>query len=109
MRDNARMASEPYFKAWRLFRQLTQEQAAEASGLSQSVLTRVETGSRKYNQEHLEALAIAYRCQVSDLFRDPEAQASIVDIFSRMPEDEQTLVRRMISRTMDDRQDKASG
>ena len=89
MRHNQDMAMQ-YLKEWREHRNLSQARAAELSGLAQPVIQRIESGARKYNAEHLEALAKAYNCTPADLIsRDPSAEepteeAEIVDIWNHI-------------------------
>ncbi len=75
-----------YLKEWREHRGLTQEQASEASGVSQSVLTRLESNKREYKERHLEALAKAYRCTTAELLgTDPTASSGeVISMMDRM-------------------------
>lgn len=56
-----------YFREWRERRNLTQDQAMEILGWSQSKISRLETGATPYNQDDLEAAAEAYGCRITDL------------------------------------------
>jgi transcriptional regulator with XRE-family HTH domain len=61
-------------REWRKYRGLTQEQLAERIGIARSYLTKIERGSRRYDQPFLEAAAEALRCEPADLIRiDPTA------------------------------------
>lgn len=67
-----------YIKAWRKHRDLTLEKLAERLKveleieISQGQLSRIERGETPYNQDILEALAAAMRCEPADLImRDP--------------------------------------
>jgi transcriptional regulator with XRE-family HTH domain len=60
-----------YLRAWREFRGLTQEQAAERAECSKSTVSRLEDGSVPYSQGKLEALAHAYGCDPVDLLSPP--------------------------------------
>lgn len=56
-----------FFREWRTHRALNQEAAAEALGISRNYLSEVERGVKRWNQDLLEGMAIAYRCSVVDL------------------------------------------
>lgn len=61
-----------YFKEWREYRHLSQVRAASRVGLDQGTLSKIERGVRRYNQDLLEAMAHAYRCEPADLLmRNP--------------------------------------
>ena len=61
-----------FFKEWREYRELTQEQAAEMLGMDRSNLSRLERGLIPYGQSVLEAGATAYKCDPWDLLnRNP--------------------------------------
>ncbi|MCJ8334639.1 MAG: helix-turn-helix transcriptional regulator [Epibacterium sp.] len=77
-----------YLREWRDFRGLTLEQAAERSQLSVSVLSRLETRKRKYNEEHLVGLAEAYRCEPWELLgKDPESYSGdVYKLMMQIPE-----------------------
>lgn len=70
-----------FFKEWREYRELTQEQAMGRLGWSQSKISRLESGKTPYNQDDLEAAAVAYRCEVSDLITvNPFKAGEVVDL-----------------------------
>ena len=65
-----------YFREWRLFRDLTQEQLAEMIGTGKAAISKLERGDVAYSQESLEAIADALRCEPADLIsRRPLAPA----------------------------------
>ena len=74
MRDNlSAMANKPsprratFLRAWRKFRGLTQEAAADAIGYDRTALSRVERGEIGYSQDFLEPASIVYGCTPADL------------------------------------------
>ena len=70
-----------YFKEWREYRGLTQEQAIGRLGWSQSKISRLEAGETPYNQDDLESAALAYSCGISDLITvDPMKAGEVVDM-----------------------------
>lgn len=79
---------------------MTQEQAAERSGVSQSTLTRIETGVREYKEHHLDALARAYLCTPAQLIgADPNSSgrgADIVDIWDHIPKEQRAAAQQML-------------
>lgn len=101
IRHNVRMAKTrskedrkpTYLRAWRKFRDLSQDRVIERLELeaefpfSKGQLSRVERGEQPYSQDLLEALAGIYGCDSADLLkRDPQAQASdeIWSFYDRM-------------------------
>jgi transcriptional regulator with XRE-family HTH domain len=60
-----------YFREWREFRGLTQEQVADRLGTSKSAVSKMERGQSRYNQSSLEAWANALSCEPSDLIARP--------------------------------------
>jgi len=74
-----------YIREWRKHRGLTQEQLAERIGIARSYLTKIERGSRRYDQPFLEAAADALRCEPGDIImRDPTDSEAIWSIWDRL-------------------------
>lgn len=70
-----------FFREWREYRGLTQEQAINLLGWSQSKFSRLEAGETPYNQDDLETAAIAYSCAATDLISvDPAVGGEVVDL-----------------------------
>jgi transcriptional regulator with XRE-family HTH domain len=70
-----------FLREWRLYRGLTQEQAAERIGLDHSTLGRIERRLVPYSQGMLEAAAEAYSCEPWDLLNvDPTKAGEVVDL-----------------------------
>jgi transcriptional regulator with XRE-family HTH domain len=80
------MARKPhYIREWRKHRQLTQEQLAERIGIARSYLTKIERGTRRYDQPFLEAAAEQLRCEPCDLImRDPSDPEGIWSIWDQL-------------------------
>lgn len=80
------MAKKPhYIREWRKHRDLTQEQLAERIGIARSYLTKIERGTRRYDQPLLEAAAEQLRCEPCDLImRDPSDPDGIWSIWDRL-------------------------
>lgn len=61
-----------YLAAWRKYRNLTQEQLAERTGITQGMISQLETGRSDFSGKVLEMLADALMCEPADLLmRDP--------------------------------------
>jgi len=80
------MAKKPhYIREWRKHRDLTQEQLAERIGIARSYLTKIERGTRRYDQPFLEAAAEQLRCEPCDLImRDPSDPDGIWSIWDKL-------------------------
>ncbi|RMF02469.1 MAG: XRE family transcriptional regulator [Alphaproteobacteria bacterium] len=89
--------SRTYLRAWRQYRHLTQEQAAGRIGCDRTTLSRIESGKVPYNQDFLEAAALAYNCEVWELLMsDPHKEGAIVDVAHMLrradPEDRAKII-----------------
>jgi transcriptional regulator with XRE-family HTH domain len=74
-----------YFREWRKFRNLSQEEAAARLNLSRTMLSKIETGQKPYTQHHLEAAATAYQTEpASILSRNPLDDSSPLSMVSRL-------------------------
>lgn len=83
--DNMSMRQKHFIKEWRKFRGLTQIQLAERIGMNQGNLSKIESGTRQYDQEFLELAADALRCEVPDLLvRDPTGPEAIWSIWEQL-------------------------
>jgi transcriptional regulator with XRE-family HTH domain len=92
-----------YIKEWRKHRGLTQEQLAERIGIARSYLTKIERGTRRYDQPFLEAAADALRCDPGDIITrnptDPESIWSIWDTLTPLERQQAVAVIRAIRGT----------
>ena len=68
-----------YIKAWREFRNLSQERVAERIGISRENYGRIEAGKIPYNQDFLEVCADALNCSVSDLLEKHPGVETAID------------------------------
>lgn len=77
-----------FFRQWRQHRGYSLERVAEIAGFgSPGYLSDLEKGKRRYNQDILEALAIALQCSPADLLmRDPTAPDPFTSIWDQVPE-----------------------
>lgn len=89
-----------FLKQWREKAGLNQETAADRIGITQGQLSRIERGDSPYNQDFLEAAAVAYQCEPADLLmRDPskkDAMWSIVDQLKVAAPEQQEDARRVV-------------
>jgi transcriptional regulator with XRE-family HTH domain len=90
--------SATFIKAWRKFRKLSQEAAAERVDVDRTTLLKIEKGQLPYNQDFLEKLAFAYGCEVDELLKvDPLKPDPPRLIYSRLraasPEDQDRIMR----------------
>lgn len=74
---SSRRLGKHFLREWRVYRELTQEQAAGRLDVDRSMLSKIENYRAQYTQELLEKASIAYDCTVEDLlavnpgYRDP--------------------------------------
>lgn len=88
----------PYFKEWRKYRQLTQEQVvgrlAELDDVelptTAASLSRLENGKQSISHRIIAALADVYGVEPDHLLgRNPFKEAEVIDFFAHMPLSEQ--------------------
>ena len=67
-----------YFREWRHWAGLSQSQLARIMGISKPVISRIETGERRWNSEFLEDFCIAVNCGhwADPLVRAPDVLAN---------------------------------
>lgn len=61
------MSQPHHIKEWRKFRGMTQEELASRIDTSKAVVSRIESGQQRYNQQIIEAMAAALQCSPGDL------------------------------------------
>lgn len=77
-----------FIREWRQYRSMSLDKLGGEIGVSKGVLSEIERGKRRYNQDQLEAIAKVLRCTPGDLLdRDPNENktAEIVDIWDHIP------------------------
>lgn len=75
-----------HLRAWRKHRGLTIERLAELIGTTKSVVSELEIGKKRYNQDHLERLALALDCEPADLItRDPSDPEGVWAVWDHVP------------------------
>jgi len=90
-----------YLREWRLYRNKTQTQVAEALGVTKTHVSNIENGKRQYTQELLEAAAEYLECEPSHLLNvdptDPDGLWSIWEITTRIPPEKRDDAKRIMS------------
>lgn len=88
----------PYFKQWRTYRAMTQEQVVDRLAAmddplipqTTASLSRLENGKQPYTQRSLEALAEVYQCEPDELLgRDPDKEGQVIDLWAQLTERQQ--------------------
>lgn len=75
-----------FLREWRKHRGLTQEQLAERVGYDRTYVSKIEKGTKRYDQPFLEAAADALGCDPADIImRDPSQPGSIWSIWDQIP------------------------
>ena len=89
-----RLKPEPrryYFREWRKFRGLTQDQLAERVGMSTSSISQLEAGRQGFTDSTLTLIAEALQCQPGDLLmRNPLDTQAPWSIWENIPEDQRS-------------------
>lgn len=62
-----RARQKTFFRQWRDFRGLSQEEVADRCEIDRSTVSRVERGENPYDQDFLERFALAVGCDPQDL------------------------------------------
>ncbi len=82
---------------WRKHRGYNMEKAAERLGVSVGHLSDLEKGKKRWNQDHIEAMAEAYNCEPADiLMRDPSEPSAIWSIWDQIPPTQRTQAAELL-------------
>jgi transcriptional regulator with XRE-family HTH domain len=82
-----------FFKAWREYRDLSQERLAERLETSVASVSRIESGKQPYTQDYLEALAQALQTDpASLLMRNPHDEEAIWSIWDNAKPGERRMI-----------------
>lgn len=83
---------------------MTGKQAADASGLSMGSISQLENGDQGVSTENLIALATAYKCQVGELFFDPNSKRyQLWASIAALPADELKRGLKLVNALIDDK------
>lgn len=87
-----------YLKEWRQFRDMTQQELADASGLSLGYVSNLERGAKRHNEDVLDALSAALKCEPADLLsRNPFVEPEpIARLWDRIAERDRERARRAL-------------
>lgn len=92
-----------FFKEWREFRRLSQDELAARLGTNKSAVSKMELGRNRYNQSSLEAWADALGCEPHELIsraptdddNAPKPEA-IWPLFARASKETKAIVERIL-------------
>jgi transcriptional regulator with XRE-family HTH domain len=80
-----------FLREWRQLKGLTQDQLAERLNTSKSVISELESGKKRWNQDHLGELAFALGCDPEDLLhpgpRPKDPNEPFIMIWNSIPDD----------------------
>lgn len=87
-----------YLRAWRKFRQMSQQQLADAVDTTVGVISHLEAGERALSAKWLRRLAPVLKTTPGHLLEhDPEnLPTDIIDIWSRIEERDRTTALRVL-------------
>jgi transcriptional regulator with XRE-family HTH domain len=89
-----------FLKQWREFRGLTQQELADRTGRTKGYISNIERGESRYNEDVLEELAAALKCESWQLLgENPLEQngtAQIVDIWDHIPQGNREQARQIL-------------
>lgn len=92
-----------FLREWRKHRGLTQERLAERAGVSQGMISQLETGESDYTGELLEKLADALQCEPADLImRNPLDTEAPWSIWDRLRPDQRKQAIRVLKALVDE-------
>lgn len=87
-----------YFKEWRKYRGLTQEELAGRIESTASSISQLETGKQGFTDSTLVAIADALNCEPGDLLSaNPYMSGEVVDLTARLRKASPDLQRQAIS------------
>jgi transcriptional regulator with XRE-family HTH domain len=92
-----------HLKAWRLFRQMTQVQLADAIGTSGAVISLLEAGERQLSPKWLEKIAPVLQTSVGHLLEvDPnELDNDVMEIWTTIPQEKRQQARDVLKTFQD--------
>lgn len=86
-----------YFKEWRKFRGLTQEDLADRVGASAPSISQLERGIQGFTNSTLEAVADALQCSPADLLGvNPFKDGEVVDLVRMISEKDRDQAIRIL-------------
>jgi len=98
VRKPNRQRTRTFIRAWREYRNLSQEQMAGRVGMSRENYSKIENGKVPYNQDFLELSAVALNCLASDLLeRDPQVEDAVAELRKMMSRASENDRRRVVA------------
>lgn len=73
-----------FAREWRKKRELSLEKAAARLTMAVSYLSDLEKGKRRWNQDHLDAMALAYGIEPEDLLWNPDAPPPLWVVWNKI-------------------------
>lgn len=93
LHDNfPRRESKIYVKEWIAFRKTTAEKLAAEIGTSKGQMSKLISGTQRYNRDWLERLAYTLDCEVRSLFRNPYESSADELLEKLSSEDRKTAI-----------------
>lgn len=84
-------------KEWRTYRGCTQQDLADRVGVTKSYISELERGLKRYNQDILEAVAKALRCDPVDILaRKPSDECDLWEAWSKLSDGQRALSLKII-------------
>lgn len=86
-----------YFKEWRKFRNLTQEELADRIGVSAPAISQIERGLSGFTNSTLEAIADALSCEPGQLLGvNPFKEGQVIDLMRMLDDNSRDMAIRML-------------
>ncbi|MBG6173088.1 transcriptional regulator with XRE-family HTH domain [Labrenzia sp. EL_208] len=86
-----------YIWEWRKKSGMTSLAVAEASGIDRSLLSQLETGSKRVNVDHLIKLSKVFKCHPGDILRSPDDPFFQISAeIAELPEAQQKKAKKLI-------------
>jgi transcriptional regulator with XRE-family HTH domain len=87
-----------YISEWRKECRMTAQQLADAAGLTRSLLSQLETGSKRVNIDHLISVSRVLGCHPADLLRPPKDKFNKLSaLYEKIPDDEKDKALKFLS------------
>lgn len=89
-------------RAWRIHKNITQEQLAENVGMTKGHVSQLESGKQRYNQDHLETIGGFFQIDPIELIaRNPNDPENILVVWNRIPKEDRAIAIRVLNQFAD--------
>ncbi len=97
-----RVKGHVFLREWLTHKRITAEQLASALETSKSVISKLETGEQRWNQDWLEEVAFVFGCAVPDLYGQPNqaelrAKSEADKLFDAIPSELHEAARSVLA------------